>query len=125
MVIYINHGEKQQRAYRLSIRHLEMEGNMGIGNIKEFQQSQMTKVARRKEEEKQIKKGIYQTKMMIQSQTTEIFDKEREKSRERTELSREEAGQAKTKEQARRKTDVHTEMKKMLSTAPRNIAMKI
>ena len=53
------------------------------------------------------------------------IDKEREKSRERTELSREEAGQAKTKEQARRKTDVHTEMKKMLSTAPRNIAMKI
>lgn len=98
---------------------------MGIGNIKEFQQSQMGKVERRKEEEKQIKKGIYQTKMMIQSQTTEIFDKERERSRARTELSREEAEQAKTKEQTRRKTDVHTEMKKMLSTAPKNIAMKI
>lgn len=97
---------------------------MGI-NIREFQQSQLGKVERRKQEEKQIKKGIYQTKMMIQGQNMETFEKESERSKARTELSRSEAKESRAKEQTRKKTDVHTEMKKMLSVTPKNIAMKI
>ncbi len=98
---------------------------MGIGNIREFQQSQLSKVERRKQEEKQIKKGVYQTKMMIQSQNMETLDKESKRSKARTELSRTEAKETQTKEQNRRKTDVHTEMKKMLSVMPKNLAVKI
>ncbi len=98
---------------------------MNIGNIREFQQSQMSKVERRKEEEKLIKKGVYQTKMMIRSQNMETLDEESKKSKERTELSRTKNQEAATKEQTRKKTDVHTEMKKMLSVSPKNIALKI
>lgn len=98
---------------------------MDIGNIRDFKQSQLTKVEQRKEEEKLIKKGVYQTKMMIQNQNMETLDKEMKRSQDRTQLSRSEAEKTNTQQQTRKKTDVHTEMKKMLSVTPKNIAIKI
>lgn len=98
-----------------------MEEDMKIGNLQEFQQGQMSKVERRKQEEKQIKKGIYQMQMLIDCQNMETLDKEREKSRERTEDVRTESGEAEVKKQGKKKADIHTEMKKMMSVAKPNV----
>ncbi len=90
---------------------------MRIGNIQEFKESQMGKVLRRREEEKQIKKGIYQVQMMIDCQNAETLDEETKKSRERTESSRTAESEKEPQGQEHKKTDIHTEMKKMMSVA--------
>lgn len=77
---------------------------MKIGDMQEFQASQLSKVKRRKEEEKQIKKGVYQMQVLIDSQQDEMFDKEVERSRERTKISREEAKKAENAQNADGKT---------------------
>lgn len=94
---------------------------MKIGNIQEFKEAQLGKVERRKQEEKQIKKGIYQMQMLIDCQSTEIFDKESERSKERTEASRTENKETGTQNQDHKKTDIHTEMKKMMSVTKQQI----
>lgn len=94
---------------------------MKIGDLQEFQQGQLSKVERRKREEKQIKKGIYQTQVMIDCQNMETLEKESERSRERTELSRQKSSEAQVQKQGKKRTDVHTEMKKMMSVAKPNL----
>ncbi len=94
---------------------------MKIGNIQEFKEAQLGKVERRKQEEKQIKKGIYQMQMLIDCQSTEIFDKESERSKERTEASQAENKETGTQKQEHKKTDIHTEMKKMMSVTKQQI----
>lgn len=94
---------------------------MQIGDMQQFKQSQLSKVERRKQEEKRIKKGIYQMQMLIDCQNMETFDKEAQKSKERTELSRMEQEKAESQGQERKKTDVQTEMEKMLSVAGKSM----
>ncbi len=94
---------------------------MKIGNLQEFQQGQMSKVERRKQEDKQIKKGIYQMQMLIDCQNMETLDKEREKSRERTEEIRTEGSETEVKKQGKKKADSHPEMNKMMSVAKPNV----
>lgn len=88
---------------------------MTIGSMQEFTASQLGKVERRKQEEKQIKKGIYQMQMMIDCQNMETFNKESKKSRERTENASEKNREMESQSQERKKADVHTEMKRMMS----------
>ncbi len=94
---------------------------MKIGNLQEFQQGQMSKVERRKQEDRQIKKGIYQMQMLIDCQNMETLDKEREKSRERTEEIRTEGSETEVKKQGKKKADIHMEMKKIMSVAKPNV----
>ena len=96
---------------------------MQIGDMQQFRENQLLKVERRKQEEKQIKKGIYQMQMMIDCQNMETFDKEAEKSKERTEVSRMEQKRAESQDQEHKKTDVHTEMEKMMSVVGKSITM--
>ena len=90
---------------------------MQIGDMQQFRESQLSKVERRRQEERQIKKGIYQMQMLIDCQEMETLDKEAKRSQERTEVSRMEQKKAEGqgREQENKKTDVHTEMEKMLS----------
>jgi len=94
---------------------------MIIGNIQEFKESQLGKVERRKQQDKQIKKGIYQMQMLIDCQNMETLDKESEKSKERTEISRSEGKKTETPKQEQKKTDIHTEMKKMMSVTKQQL----
>lgn len=75
---------------------------VNIGDMQEFKASQLRRVEQKKEEEKQIKKGIYQMQVLIDSQLGETFDKEVERSRERTEISRREAKKAENAQEASR-----------------------
>ena len=77
---------------------------VNIGDMQEFKASQLRRVEQKKEEEKQIKKGIYQMQVLIDSQLGETFDKEVERSRERTEISRREAKKAENAQEASRET---------------------
>ena len=61
---------------------------MQIGDMQQFRESQLSKVERRRQEERQIKKGIYQMQMLIDCQEMETFDKEVKRGKERTEVSR-------------------------------------
>ncbi len=51
----------------------------------------------------------------------EIFDKESERSKERTEASQAENKETGTQKQEHKKTDIHTEMKKMMSVTKQQI----
>ena len=77
---------------------------VNIGDMQEFKASQLRRVEQKKEEEKQIKKGIYQMQVLIDSQLGETFDKEVERSRERTEISRREAKKAENAQESGRET---------------------
>lgn len=94
---------------------------MQVRDMRGFFESQQGKVKMRKEEEKRIKKGVYQMQMMIDCQNMETFDKEAKKSKERVQES--EAGQkeAESQSQEKKKTDAKTEMEKMLSTVGKNL----
>ena len=94
---------------------------MQVRDMRQFFENQQGKVKMRKEEEKRIKKGVYQMQMMIDCQNMETFDKEAKKSRERVEESQ--AAQKETENQSReqKKTDAKTEMEKMLSTVGKNL----
>ena len=54
---------------------------MKIGNAQNFMEKQMSKVEQRKEEEKKIKKGIYQMQVMLDSQSMETLMKECDKAK--------------------------------------------
>ena len=94
---------------------------MQVADMRQFLENQQGKVRMRKEEEKRIKKGVYQMQMMIDCQNMETFDKEEKKSRERVQQS--ETGQKEAENQRReqKKTDAKTEMEKMLSAVGKNL----
>ena len=72
-------------------------------------ENQQGKVRMRKEEEKRIKKGIYQMQVMIDGQNMETFDKEEKKSKERVSKSEEGQKEAESQSRERKKTDVKTD----------------
>ncbi len=93
---------------------------MQIGNMQEFRQQQLDKVRKRKEEEKKIKKGIYQMHAMVDSQCMETFDKEHKKVEENAGNAKNETGsEGKTKEN--KKKDIQTEIEKMLAAGRKAI----
>lgn len=93
-----------------------------FGNAKEFMGNQMSKVQQRAEEEKQIKKGIYQMKAMIASQSMETLMEESDKAKERSGGEQKETESAASKAKENGKTDAKTEMEKMISAAGRSAA---
>jgi len=94
---------------------------MQIGNMQEFRQQQLDKVRKRKEEEKKIKKGIYQMHAMIDSQCMETFDKEHKKVEEKAQDVKNGEGSLEGKTKENKKKDIQTEIEKMLATAAINI----
>lgn len=96
---------------------------MEIGNMQEFRAQQLDKVRRRKEEEKRIKKGIYQMHVMVDNQCMETFEKEHKKVEEKVENAQtgEKGPEGKTKEG--KKKDIRTEMEKMLAAAGKNVSL--
>lgn len=94
-----------------------------VGNVKDFVGKQMSKVQQRAEEEKQIKKGIYQMKAMIASQSMETLMDESDKARERSGQEPKETEGVTSGANENKKTDAKTEMEKMISAAGRNAAI--
>lgn len=92
---------------------------MRIDDMQEFRESQLTKAERRKEEDKRIRKGVYQMQVLIDYQQEEILNKEYEKSRERAKERADEDQETETEpqRQERKKADVHDVMQKMMSVA--------
>lgn len=88
---------------------------MEIGNMQEFRLQQLDKVRKRKEEEKRIKKGIYQMHVMVDNQCMETFDREHKKVEEKAENVKngENGSEGKTREN--KKKDIQTEIEKMLA----------
>ncbi len=98
---------------------------MQIGDMRQFLQNQQSKVQRRKEEEKQTKKAVYQMQALIEGQCMETLEKETDRSRERVKLTQEKGQGKDSRNQNGKKTDANTEMQKMLSMAGRFAGMKI
>ena len=94
---------------------------MQVGDMRQFFETQQGKVRMRKEEEKRIKKGVYQMQMMIDCQNMETFDKEEKKSKERVQESEAAQKEAEGQSREQKKTDAKTEMEKMLSTVGKNL----
>lgn len=92
---------------------------MQIGNVQEFMQGQMSKVKMRQEQEKQIKKAIYQMHVMVESQAMETLDEESKKRESGVKESGQKEQGAESEKAKQGKTDAKTEMEKMLSTARR------
>ncbi len=90
---------------------------MKIGNAQNFTEKQMSKVEQRKEEEKKIKKGIYQMQVMLDSQSMETLMKECDKAEAKRSGEKTERKDTGTESKESKKTDAQTEMEKMLSTA--------
>lgn len=92
---------------------------VNIGDMQEFKASQLRRVEQKKEEEKQIKKGIYQMQVLIDSQLGETFDKEVERSRERTEISQvqSESRSADSRIQGDKNADLKQAMGRMMAIA--------
>ena len=91
---------------------------MQIGNMEEFRAQQLTKVEKRKKEDERIRKGVYQMHAMIEAQSTETFLKERDRVEKQPEQEKTETEKAETKKEGK-KTDVKTEIEKMLSVGAR------
>lgn len=91
---------------------------MQIGNMDEFRRQQLGKVEKRKKEDERIRKGVYQMHAMVEAQSTETFLKERDKIEKQPEQERIETEKAEAKKEGR-KTDVKTEIEKMLSVGAR------
>lgn len=96
---------------------------MKIGNIQSFMENQMSKVEQRKEEEKKIKKGIYQMQVMLDSQCTETLMKECDKAEAKRTGGKKGSEDTGTESKEEKRTDAQTEMEKMLSTARKVIAL--
>ncbi|MDE5910150.1 MAG: hypothetical protein K2H52_15615 [Lachnospiraceae bacterium] len=91
---------------------------MQIGNMDDFRQQQLGKVEKRKKEDERIRKGVYQMHAMIEAQSTETFFKECDKTEKQPEQEKSETEKAEAKKDGR-KTDVKTEIEKMLSVGAR------
>ncbi len=96
---------------------------MVIGNMQEFREQQMGKVKKREEEEKRIKKGIYQMHVMIDAQSQETFDKECKKTEKQNPGLKEEREKSDLRRRETKKTDAQTEMEKMLSVGRKFLSM--
>ena len=96
---------------------------MQIGNMQEFREQQMGKVKKRMEEEKKIKKGIYQMQVMIDAQSQETFDKECKRTEKQNPGQKTEGEKSDTKRREAKKLDAQTEMEKMLSVGRKFISM--
>lgn len=94
-----------------------------IGSVQDFMGGQKSKVEQRAEEERQIKKGIYQMKAAIASQTMETLMEESDKAAERKGRKPEETESTESESEKNKKTDVQTEMEKMISTAGQKAAL--
>lgn len=90
---------------------------MQIGSMQEFMGQQQSKVERRAEEMKKIKKGIYQMQAMIDSQSMETLLKECEKNDKKNVETKEDSEKADVKEQESVMTDPQAEMEKMMFRA--------
>lgn len=92
---------------------------MQIGNMDEFRIGQLSKVEKRKEEEKKIKKGIYQMYVMVEGECVDTLNKEQEKIRRRQEAAKGEREgtetEKKTEQTTEQKVDIQTEVEKLLS----------
>ncbi|MDE7445502.1 MAG: hypothetical protein K2N15_07365 [Lachnospiraceae bacterium] len=93
---------------------------MLIGNMTEFREQQLGKVEKRKKEDERIRKGVYQMHAMIEAQSTETFFKECDKTAKQNDTEKAESEKADAKGEGR-KTDVKTEIEKMLSVGSRFI----
>lgn len=96
---------------------------MKIGNVQNFMEKQMSKVEQRKEEEKQIKKGIYQMQVMLDSQCMETLIKECDRAEAKRGDGKKGSEETGTESKEGKKTDAQTEMEKMLSAARKGIAL--
>lgn len=96
---------------------------MKIGNVKDFMQQQSGKVKQRQEEEKRIKKGIYQMQVMLDAQETETLMKECDRAEAKRVEGKKDSEDTDTESREGRKTDSKTEMEKMLSAARKGIAL--
>lgn len=96
---------------------------MKIGNAQNFMEKQMSKVEQRKEEEKKIKKGIYQMQVMLDSQCMETLMKECDKSEAKRDGEKKGSEESGTESKESKRTDAQTEMEKMLSAARKGIAL--
>lgn len=94
-------------------------------DIDQFKQSQLSKVERRKEEDKRIKKAVYQMQMMIDCQNMETFDKERERVEAKTEKVQAKNEETVTGKSGGKETDARTEMERMLARTVRLTGMMI
>lgn len=87
---------------------------MQIGNMKEFREQQLGKVEKRKKEDERIRKGVYQMHAMIEAQSAETFFKECDKTEKQNDTEKAESEKADANREEK-KTDVKTEIEKMLS----------
>ena len=96
---------------------------MKIGNVQNFMEKQMSKVEQRKEEEKKIKKGIYQMQVMLDSQCMETLMKECDKAEAKRTNEKKGSEDTSNESKENKRTDAQTEMEKMLSAARKGIAL--
>ncbi len=91
---------------------------MLIGDFNEFKQQQLSKVEKRKKEEKRIKKGIYQMHVMVNDQCMETFMKEQKKTEAKGDEpnTKDDHSKPENPKNSSQKTDAQTEMERMLST---------
>lgn len=94
---------------------------MVIGDIKEFQQGQLSKLEHWKKQEKRIKKGIYQMHIMIDSECTKTFTRENKADKKQTKGTQKEKQGKEEKQSGYTKTDLRCEMEKMLASANQNL----
>lgn len=91
---------------------------MVIGDMKAFREQQMGKVEKRKKEDERIRKGVYQMHAMVEAQAAETFCKEYDQTGKQTDNEKVESEKEDAKREGR-KTDVKTEIEKMLSVGSR------
>lgn len=96
---------------------------MEIGNMQEFRQQQLDKVRKRKEEEKKIKKGIYQMHVMVEGQCMETFDREHKKVEEKAQDVKNGEGGLEGNTKENKKKDIQTEIEKMLAAGRKAISL--
>ncbi|MCM1136063.1 MAG: hypothetical protein NC400_10860 [Clostridium sp.] len=96
---------------------------MEIGNMQEFRQQQLDKVRKRKEEEKRIKKGIYQMHVMVDNQCMETFEKEQKKVEEKAQNAKTGENSSEGAAKENKKKDIQTEIEKMLAVGRKYISL--
>lgn len=88
---------------------------MKIGNMGEFMAGQADKVRRRKEEEKRIKKGIYQMHVMVEGECLETLTEEQKKAESKKESTKAEKESTSDGQKEEKSTDIQAEIEKLLS----------
>ena len=93
---------------------------MQIGDMQQFMGQQQSKVERRAEEMKKIKKGIYQMQVMLDSQNEETLLKESkkmDKNAEKISKNKDESGKKEVKGQDEKLSEQLEVMEKMMAGA--------